>query len=344
MQSRVLVIDPLLDGVTAEQNRATQGVEQLVKQQLQAGGKKLKLQPLSVESLQRKPLLLIGTFTGLNDQGQTTGARVSYRICLALADTASGMVIAKGVARATTDGVDATPLAYFNDAPAWSTDTVTDGYIRSCQATRPGEAMDSQYRARLIAGASVNHAVEAYNAGRYQRALDFYAIAMRAAAGDELRILNGVYLANWKLKRQKAAQLIIQRIVGFGLAKKRMAIKFLFQPGSLRFLKEPDFLAAYPLWMKELAAQTSRSQACMNVLGHSSRGVPDNADVGLSQERAQFVRHLLIEQNPALETRIKAQGRGAQDNLVGNGRNDLSDVLDRRVVFQVVDCAAGSVI
>lgn len=341
MPARAVVVDPLLDGVTAEQNRATKGMETIVQQYVRDNQKKYWFEPLSVKSLDHKPLLLIGTFTGINDQGQTSGARVVYRICLALADTATNTIVAKGVARATSEGVDLTPLNYFRDAPAWSADKVTDGYIRSCQGTKPGDAMDSFYRARLIAGASVNHAVEAYNAERYQSALDFYSIAMRAGSGDELRILNGVYLANWKLKRKQAAKLVVQRVVDFGIERKRMAIKFLFQPGSISFWKDPDFLTAYPMWMDELARQAAKRNACLNVLGHTSRGDPDKGDVALSQDRAQFVRHLLVDRVPALERNINAIGRGAQDNLIGNGHNDTTDVLDRRVVFQVIDCQPG---
>jgi len=31
--------------------------------------------------------------------------------------------------------------------------------------------------------------------------------------------------------------------------------------------------------------------------------------------------------------------RGLKKNLVGTGKDDLSDMLDRRVVFQVISCA-----
>lgn len=340
--ARVVVIDPLIDGVTGEQNLATQNVESTLKAYLRANQPKLSVEPLTVASLARKPLLLVGTFTGLNDKGQTTGSRVMYRVCLSLADTGTDRVIAKGTARATSDGVDLTPLAYFRDAPAWATDKVTESYIRSCQNVKPGDPIDPFYRSRLISAASINHAVDAYNAGRYKNALDFYAIAIRAGAGDELRILNGLYLANWKLKRRDAARAVAQRIIDFGLERKRMAIKFLFQPGSINFWKDADFLASNPMWMKELAGRLSKRTDCLEVQGHASRGTPENGDLGLSQDRAQFVRLQLVQQRAGLERRIFATGRGAEDNLVGNGHNDASDVLDRRVVFRVRECGGGT--
>lgn len=340
MPERIVVVDPLIDGVTGEQNAATQSVEAHIRKYVKAKHPRLSLHPLTVSNLERKPLLLIGTVTGVNDQGHSAGQRVKYRVCLSLADTASDRIIAKGTAHAVSEGVDLTPLAYFRDAPAWASDRLTEGYIRSCQNTEPGDPIDPFYRARLISAASINLAIEAHNAGRYQNALDFYAIAIRTGAGEELRILNGLYLANWKLKRHDASRLIAQRIIDFGLTRKRMAMKFLFQPGAISFWEEPDFAAANPMWIEELASRADQSASCLEIAGHSSHGAPDNGDVGLSQDRAQFVRLLLVHQRPRLEKRIRATGRGAAENLIGNGRNDVSDVLDRRVVFKVTDCAA----
>lgn len=342
MAARVVVIDPLIDGVTGEQNLATQSVEANLRAYVRANQPKLSVEPLTVKSLAAKPLLLVGTFTGLNQEGQTAGQRVMYRICLSLADTGTGRVIAKGTARATTDGVDLTPLAYFRDAPAWANDKVTESYIRSCQGVKPGDPIDPFYSNRLISAASINHAVDAYNAGRYKNALDFYSIAIRAGAGDELRILNGLYLANWKLKRRDAARAVAQRIIDFGLERKRMALKFLFQPGSINFAKDPVFAAANPMWINELASKLDKRPDCVEVLGHASRGSPENGDLGLSQDRAQFVRLQIVQQRAGLDRRISAKGRGAEENLVGNGRTDASDALDRRVVLRVRECGAAT--
>jgi hypothetical protein len=41
---------------------------------------------------------------------------------------------------------------------------------------------------------------------------------------------------------------------------------------------------------------------------------------------------------PNLKPRTIAQGVGSRENLVGNGKDDLSDSLDRRVVFNVISC------
>ena len=39
-----------------------------------------------------------------------------------------------------------------------------------------------------------------------------------------------------------------------------------------------------------------------------------------------------------LATRTRASGMGWRENIVGTGTDDVSDALDRRVEFKIVDC------
>ena len=44
----------------------------------------------------------------------------------------------------------------------------------------------------------------------------------------------------------------------------------------------------------------------------------------------------LGQEEPALTERTIANGMGARDNLIGTGRDDATDALDRRVEFKVI--------
>jgi len=336
----LVVIDPLIDGVTGEQTQATRQMQARLTKIARERFSQFDIQPFTVDNLRRKPLVLIGTFTGIDGQGKPQGVREAYRICLALADLDSRTLVGKGVARAKPDGVDITPLAYFRDSPAWALDSVTEGYIKTCQGSKIGDAMDGFYVARIVSAASVQRAIDAYNAGRYREALENYSVAMQAAAGDELRILNGVYLANWKLGRKDASRVVFQRIVDFGLERKRMAIRFLFKPGSTAFAADPNFGSAYPFWLSEVAQRTAQRSACLEIVGHTSRSGPEPLNERISVLRAEAIKQKLEANAPALRNRTIANGVGSRENLIGNGRDDASDALDRRVVFKVIDCAA----
>ena len=58
----------------------------------------------------------------------------------------------------------------------------------------------------------------------------------------------------------------------------------------------------------------------------------------LSLLRAEEVKRRLEAESPALSGRLLARGAGSSDMKVGNGRDDASDALDRRVEFVVLDC------
>ncbi len=337
---RVVLIDPLIDGMTGEQTLATRTVEARITQLARNRYPHFDIQPFSVENLKKNPLILVGTFTGVNRDGKTEGAREAFRICLALADLDNRVLVGKGTARAKPEDVDLTPLPYYRDSPTWGLDPVTEGYIKTCQASKPGDPMDPLYVARVVSAASVQQAIAAYNAGRYKESLNFYATAMRAAAGDELRILNGVYLTNIKLGQKQAAQLVFGRIVEFGLDRKRLAVKFLFKPGSTAFWPDQKVSGIYPAWLKEIAARSQRQNACLEIIGHTSRSGPEPINERISLLRAELIKSKLDASAPSLRTHTIANGVGSRENLVGNGRDDLTDLLDRRVSFRVIDCAS----
>ncbi|MCX9156592.1 OmpA family protein [Niveibacterium sp. 24ML] len=339
---RIVVIDPLIDGVTGEQTQATRQMQAKLTQIARERFPEFDVQAFSVENLRRKPLVLVGTFTGIDGKGATKGAREAYRICLALADLDSRQLVGKGTARSKMEGVDATPLAYFRDSPAWALDGVTEGYIKTCQGSRIGDPMDPFYVARIVSAASVQRAIDSYNAGRYREALDHYSVAMQAAAGDELRILNGVFLTNMRLGRKDASELVFKRIVDFGLERKRMAVRFLFKPGSTAFANDPLFGKSYPAWLNEVASQTAKRNACLEIVGHTSRSGPEAINERISVLRAESIKQKLEGSQPSLRTRTIANGVGSRENLVGTGRDDASDALDRRVVFKVIDCTAAA--
>jgi hypothetical protein len=337
---RVVLIDPLIDGMTGEQTQATRTMESRITQIVHERYPQFDVQPFSVDNLKKSPLILVGTFTGVNKDGKTEGSREAFRICLALADLDNRVLVGKGTARAKPENVDLTPLPYFRDSPAWGLDPVTEGYIKTCQASKPGDPMDPLYVARVVSAASVQQAIAAYNAGRYRESLNYYAVAMRAAAGDELRILNGVYLANIKLGQKHAAQLVFGRIVDFGLGRKRLAVKFLFKPGSTAFWPDPKVSGIYPVWIKEIAAHSEQQQACLEIIGHTSHSGPEPLNERISLLRAELIKTKLETDAPALRARTIANGVGSRENLIGNGQDNVTDLLDRRVSFRVIDCAA----
>lgn len=333
-----VVIDPLIDGMTGAQSVATQSMGLRLTKMMQAQYPQFDVQEFSAANVAKSPLVLIGTFTGVNAERKTAGSREAYRICLALADLRTGKLVSKGLAFALPEGVDPTPLAFFRDAPAWSEDPATEGYIKTCQGTKAGDPINPLYIDRIMTASLVAEAIDAYDAGRYQEALDLYNGALSSPSGKQLRVLNGIYLANWKLGRQQQAEAAFGKIVDYGLDHQRLGVKFLFRPGSTAFVQDPRLSGPYPVWLKTIARQTAGGGKCLEVTGHTSPTGPEPLNERLSLLRAEYVKSRLEGTSPALAKRMIANGIGSKQTMVGTGRDDASDALDRRVEFKVIGC------
>ena len=197
-----LVIDPLIDGISGAQSTATRLMQERIVALVKKSYPRFEVRPFSSEALSRAPVVLIGTFTAINNAGVTDGPRDAYRICLALADLRSKSIVSKGVARAKPEAIDVTPTPAFADNPVWAADQATSVYIKACQGTKPGDPIDPVYVERIGTSSLISDAILEYDDRRYREALAFYRTALKMTGGEQLRVRSGIYLANWKLNRR----------------------------------------------------------------------------------------------------------------------------------------------
>ncbi|WP_332684591.1 OmpA family protein [Bosea sp. (in: a-proteobacteria)] len=333
-----LVIDPLIDGVSGAQSASTRSMQQTLSEIVGRSYPRFQMQPFTTESLAREPVVLIGTFTAVNNAGDAKGPRDAYRICLTLADLKSKRVVSKGVARARPDGVDVTPTTYYRDAPMWGKDPATEAYIKVCQGTKLGDPIDPVYIERLGAAALINDGILEYEARRYREALAFYRTARALPGGDQHRVRVGAYLASSKLGRSEDAVDAFGDLVDSGLSSNQLMVKLLFQPGTTQFIANPEITEPYPMWLSQIATRARQKGACIEIVGHTSRTGTPHLNERLSVLRAQYVMDLLQAGAPDSRNRMIATGKGFNENLIGTGKDDGSDALDRRVEFKVIGC------
>lgn len=331
-QKYSVVIDPLVDGTTHVQSLATAAMEQQVVDMVKSSYPQYEVKAFTAPNVATLPLIMVGTFTPINLQGKPEGERDAYRICFALADLKTGKIISKGFARSQTAGVDATPTPYFRDSPVWVNDKIVEGYVRTCQGTKAGDPINPAYVDKVVAATTIDEAMRAYNARKYREALNLFNAVLRNPAGDQPRVHAGLYLTQLKLGRRAAAMRSFGKVVQYGLQAERLAVKFNFRPGGTTFAADGS---PYDLWVREIASQASQAKAgCLAIAGHSSRGGVERMNETISLQRAEYIRQRLIHEKKDLAQRVMSQGIGSKQVMVGTGRDDATDALDRRIEFK----------
>ncbi|MCZ8375243.1 MAG: OmpA family protein [Beijerinckiaceae bacterium] len=334
----IVVIDPLLDGVTGMQSRATRDFDKRVAAFVAERYAHIEIRPMTAENLKAAKYVFIGTFNTINNAGQPTGPRDAYWICFALVDQTEKNVFARSVSRAVIGGADVAPARFYADTPVWGLDAATTAYIETCQKKRPGDQVPDAYLAQLPAAARIREATLAYEEGNNARALSLYKEARTLESGDQLRVLNGLYLALKALGQTDEARRAFAELVGSGLKGGRLGVMFLFEPGSTNFNTGLAVASSYATWLDEIARQAQGSKDCLEVVGHASRTGVESFNVALSRQRAERIITMLGERTPALQGRLKPAGIGSREVLVGLPQDDESTAIDRRVEFKPSQC------
>jgi len=331
-----VVIDPMVDATSGQQTGATRLLEQRLADRLRGSSSQLDVMPFQVANLSTAQYLLTGTMTRV--ASSQAGAPQVFQINLAVTDLKDGTVVAQASSRARDEGLDTNPTPYYRDSPVVVKDKVVDGYIATSQ-TPPGRPADPVYFERVATATTISEATVAYNNDSYQDALALYQTAAIKPGGEQLRVLNGIYLASWKLGRTSEAEEAFGKVVALGLSSNNLGVKFLFNPGTTNFWSDPQVNGPYGFWLRQIARQAVVAKVCMNVVGHTSRTGSQAYNDRLSLQRAAYIKKRLDTEAPELASRTKASGMGFRENLVGTGTDDARDALDRRVEFKIIECA-----
>ncbi|MBB5694085.1 OmpA family protein [Muricoccus pecuniae] len=336
------VVDPWIDRGTGEQSETTRAMETRIGELVRTRFPLVELLPFGTESLAREPLIVIGAINAVASPGSVEPVPEdragAYRIWGIIGNLATGRVISSEQAWARREDVTAAPAAIFRDSPTWMPDRATEAYLRTSLA-RKGDPIDPQYLAGLPATALLAEGTRAYEAGRYAEALDRFTGAERLPSGEQPRTYNGIYLVSAALGRADAAEAAFGRLVDLGLDRGQVMVKFTFQPGSTNFWPDPVISGPYPVWIRQIAGRVAARNTCLLLRGHSSPSGSATANERLSLARAEALRRRIAQEQPSLRSRLRAEGAGASEPIVGTGADNASDVLDRRVELRPVPCA-----
>lgn len=337
----VIVVDPMIDGSSGQHTALSVDLELRVLSRIAEANQDLQVIRFSPGSLQQAEFLLTGTIAleaGSKADGVAAGAPADIR--LAVTNLKTGQVVAQAGARVKNPGFDLTPNAFERDSPVVLLDEVVEGYIRTC-ATPAGQAADAAYLRHLEASIAIAEGTEAYNQAHYTESLQHFQAAVSGQSGDQLRALNGTYLADVRLGRLDQAEAAFGRIVAFGIAHRDLGVKLLFNPRTTDFWSDRKVSGLYDMWLRQIARGLGQAEICVEIAGHASHTGSDVYNDKLSERRADLIRQRLLAEDQKLAGRVTIKGLGFRENIVGIGTDDARDAVDRRVSFKFQDCHQG---
>ncbi|MFX8032026.1 hypothetical protein ABTK54_19765, partial [Acinetobacter baumannii] len=85
-----------------------------------------------------------------------------------------------------------------------------------------------------------------------------------------------------------------------GLRASKLDVKFLFNPGSTEFWSDARLSGAYPMWLRQIAKESTGARVCMVIVGHTSHTGSEQTNDVLSLQRALYIQQRLAAESPAL--------------------------------------------
>jgi outer membrane protein OmpA-like peptidoglycan-associated protein len=203
-----------------------------------------------------------------------------------------------------------------------------------------GHTADLRYLAQLNASALIDGGTAAYANQKFSVAAERFRAALADPSGEQLRALNGSYLASVKLNQLERAEQYFGQMIAYGIRERKLGMKFLFRPGSTDFWQSTQVSSLYGMWIRQAARGVNIARVCVELVGHASKTGTESFNDRLSEQRSQLIRDRMVQEVPALSSRISARGVGFRELIVGTGTDDAGDSEDRRVAFAFKDCSA----
>ncbi len=336
-----VVIDPWIDVTTGSQVATTKLMQHELEALAPQHFPQLELLPFTPDALTREPLVILGAIAPVSGPGAvdpTSQPPGAYHVYGVLADLSTGKIASTAGGWVRPQDIDTAPTPFYRDSPIWQEDDSVAAYLRTLRA-RPGDPIDAAYLQNLQAEALITSGNADYGDGNYTRARTLYSDAAGLPnGGHQLRVYNGLYLTNWALGDRESATEVFSQMVDYQLTRGQLSIKFLFRPASTAFWPDPAISAAYPYWLQVIARRIEADGTCLHLTGHTSTSGTAEQNDRLSAERAERIREYLLRVDPRLRRQITASGAGSRDAIVGTGRDDATDLVDRRVDFTIVPC------
>jgi outer membrane protein OmpA-like peptidoglycan-associated protein len=232
---------------------------------------------------------------------------------------------------------DTTPMDIYKDSPAFLKGKNYEDHVSSVRK-KPKDTISKGYNDRLKSKAMLVKGDMLYEKQEFNKSLAYYNQVAGGQNEQELEVLNGQFTNLVKQGHFEDAELVYAKLLKTSIAEtNKIANKIIYAPNSIIPLESN--MSLYKIYIRQIANLVAASPAkCVQIIGHSSRSGSGNYNDKLSKQRAEWIQNQMAAYIP--KSRVKSQtiGRGFRENIVGSGKDDITDAIDRRVEFKFSQC------
>jgi outer membrane protein OmpA-like peptidoglycan-associated protein len=276
--------------------------------------------------------------TGMVSLGEVEQGRSrDYKVYAAVFEKSSGVVHASSEVH--IDNFDTTPMDIYKDSPVYLKGQNYEAHVSSVK-TKQNETVAKGYHDNLSTKSMRVKGDTLYEKKDYKESLSYYnKAADSGAAGQSLEVLNGLFTNLIRQGRLEDAGPVYGDLLRVSIGEtNEIASKITFGPNSKAPLAGKAGI--YNIFMKQIAQLVGSLPDCrVKIIGHSSRTGSEGYNDKLSLQRASTIQKQMASFSPKVIERSEAIGRGFHDNIVGTGKDDVTDEIDRRVEFKFTSCS-----
>lgn len=344
ISNATMVTDAVIDFDTGEVTRTSQRIQGFVIAETRARYPGFNIYPMTSENIGTATYVVSGV---MRLEPYSGNADKLTRLSMSVVDAKTGQVVAHSEAWIADANLEVEPTPMYKDSPMYIKDRRVKALIATALATA-GSMADREYFDTLATTALLGEAENAYNQGNYSLALGLFGKAAERSDGKIMKTYTGLYESFLKLGRRDSAEEAFSSLVDLGIDNRNLSMKFLFESNRTEFIRDREQRAEYAIWLRQLAQHIIVAGVCTQIIGHASKAGTQQHNDELSLARAETIRKQLSEQfrerrarggkSQELLRKTRPIGRGFDECKKCTG-NEIVDAYDRRVEFNLVDCA-----
>jgi len=329
-QLKKIVIDPFIDTESGYPVKVNARINAIVSVEI---ARRFAISGEMVpENLEVSEYVLTGMVTL---DGRNKGRDQQYKVYSAVFEKSSGVVHAS--ASVYIRNFDTTPMDIYKDSPAFLKGQNYEQHVDSVKK-KPNEIVNRGYTDTLPVKSMRVKGDMLYEQKEYAESLHYYNKAAGSTVEPQLEVLNGLFTNLVRQGRLEEAERVYGRLLRVSITETNgISSKITFDPNAT--IPIAGKAGLYTIYMRQIANLVASKSSCrLKIIGHCSRTGAEVYNDMLSLQRAQSIQKQMGSFSAEIMRRTETIGRGFHDNIVGTGRDDITDEIDRRVEFKFSQC------